>query len=306
MSFFGSIGHFLGKVASNPIVDAGLGLIPGVGPGIAAGAHVLGGLLNGGTPQNGVNGDFGQNKNTQTGGSQGLDANTQAQLKGIQNAYGQAGAAGPGSVLNGAAGYGTSAQTAGNLGFGALSGDPNASKQLMNPYIQNVIDANNANLAKTQLQTTNQINDQATKAGAFGGSRQGVAEGVALANNQQNNNALNANLLNNGYNTAMQQANTLAGYGLQGAQLNANLGFGGVGNQALWNAQQLRNGFIQPTGSQYSSTQNTNQNNGLQGTINGIGDILGLFKNRTKTPTSTPQMQMPASIDPGVYGGGMF
>lgn len=38
-------GHEVGKVASNPIVDAGLALIPGVGPGIAAGAAGLGRLM---------------------------------------------------------------------------------------------------------------------------------------------------------------------------------------------------------------------------------------------------------------------
>jgi hypothetical protein len=38
-------GHFVGKVASNPIVDAGLAMIPGVGPGVAAGAAGLGRLM---------------------------------------------------------------------------------------------------------------------------------------------------------------------------------------------------------------------------------------------------------------------
>src|SRR5689334_4371902 len=38
-------GHFVGKVASNPIVDTGLALIPGVGPGVAAGAAGLGRLM---------------------------------------------------------------------------------------------------------------------------------------------------------------------------------------------------------------------------------------------------------------------
>lgn len=56
---------------------------------------------------------------------------------------------------------------------------------LMNPYDQRVIDAKNANWQKTNLQTMNQVNDAATRAGAFGGSHHGVAEGVPLASNNQ-------------------------------------------------------------------------------------------------------------------------
>lgn len=39
------VGHTVGKVASNPIVDAGLAMIPGVGPGVAAAAGGLGRLM---------------------------------------------------------------------------------------------------------------------------------------------------------------------------------------------------------------------------------------------------------------------
>jgi hypothetical protein len=302
MSFFGGLIHGLGKIASNPLVDAGLSFIPGVGPVVAAGAHVLGGMMSGGNVQNGNNGDFGQNTNNKSSGGQSLDPHTQQQLGAIQNAYGQAGAAGPGPLLNGAAGYGTAAQQAGNLGFGALSGDPNAAKQLMNPYQQSVIDANNAQWQKTNAQDTNALNAQATAAGAFGGSRQGVAQGQMLANNAFNQQSQNAQLMNTGYQNAMNQASQLAGFGQQGAQMNANLGFGGVGNQALWNANMLKNGYMGPTGSTYSNSSNTNQNNGLQGTINGIGDILGLFKGSGSSPSS----YTPPTLDPSSFGGGMF
>lgn len=176
-----------------------------------------------------------------------VDTNTAGQLGQIHNAAVAAGAAGPGALLNGAGQYGTAAQTAGQTGLAAASGDPNALKGLMDPYTQSVIDANNANLAKTNAQGTNVLNAQATAANAFGGSRQGVAQGVMLSNNAMQNQALNAGLLNNQYNNAVQQGNNLAGLGFQGAQLNSNLGFGGVGN-GLWNLNALRQGYIQPTG----------------------------------------------------------
>lgn len=198
---------------------------------------------------------------TTNNGQQSVDTNTRNQLGAIQNAYGAAGAAGPGPLLTGAAGYGTTAQGAGNLGFGALTGNQNAINTLMNPYINTVIGANDANAAKAAQQGTNQLNAQATAAGAFGGSRQGVAEGTMLANNQMNLNTLNANLLNSGYGTAMGQASGLANLGFSGAGLNSQLGMQGVGNQSLWNAQQLRNGFIMPTGSNYGGAQSTASGN---------------------------------------------
>ncbi len=69
------------------------------------------------------------------------------------------------------------AQTAGGLGLSALTGDSTALGRLMNPYTETLNPIWNQ-LRSTTLQT---IGDQATAAGAYGGSRQGVAEGQALA-----------------------------------------------------------------------------------------------------------------------------
>lgn len=189
--------------------------------------------------------------------NQSVDTNTRQQLGGIQQAYSQAGLEGPSPLLTNAAGYGTAAQTAGNLGLGALSGDPTQMARLMNPYQQQVIDANNAQWQRTNLQTQNQVNDAATRAGAFGGSRQNVATGTALAANNLAQQGQTAGLLQSGYNNAVNQAGQLAGLGFQGAGLNANLGMGGVGSPAQWYADQLRKGFIMPTGGTSGGAQTT-------------------------------------------------
>lgn len=72
----------------------------------------------------------------------------------------------------------------------------------MNPYIQNVVnsvqDFGRQNLDRALTQTA----DQAISAKAFGGSRHGVQEGVATAQNNLNTNNLVANLLNSGYDRA--------------------------------------------------------------------------------------------------------
>jgi hypothetical protein len=210
--------------------------------------------------------DFGGNlshESTSSKNSSGVDDFTRGQLGNIWGAAQGAAAGGPGPLLTGAGQYGTSLQTGGQAGINALSGDPTAVAGLMNPYIQQVLDANNANWQKTNLQTMNQVNDAATRAGAFGGSRQGVTAGVALANNNMAQQTQTANLLNGGYQQAIQQAQALAGFGLQGAQLNSNLGFGGVGN-GLWGLNALRSGFIQPTGT-FSDTENHGTGYGING-----------------------------------------
>ena len=52
--------------------------------------------------------------------------------------------------------------------------------QYMNPYTQDVIDRTQADIARQQEMGLNQLGAQATAARAFGGSRHGVAEGVAM------------------------------------------------------------------------------------------------------------------------------
>ena len=48
----------------------------------------------------------------------------------------------------------------------------------MNPYTQNVIDRTQQDIMRQQQMAQNQLGAQASQAGAFGGSRHGVAEGV--------------------------------------------------------------------------------------------------------------------------------
>jgi len=177
-----------------------------------------------------------------------IDQATQGYMQQIRDAALAAGNAGPSPLVTGASDYNTALQTAGTLGVNAGSGDAAALSKLMNPYQQQVIDANNANWQHTNAATMQQINDAATRAGAFGGSRQGVATGVALANNNLAQQNQTAGLLSSGYNNAINQANQLTGYGLTGATNNANLGLGGVGSPQAWLMNLLKQGYIGPYG----------------------------------------------------------
>jgi hypothetical protein len=77
---------------------------------------------------------------------------------------------------------------------------------LMNPYTQSVIDPAVAQMRQglaTNLQT---IGKNASDVGAYGGSRQGVTEGVAQGQEAQAEGSLVSQLLNNQYNTAAGQS----------------------------------------------------------------------------------------------------
>lgn len=95
--------------------------------------------------------------------------------------------------------------------------NPGASAaNMMNPYQQQVVDATIRDVGNAAQMGLNQIGRQAQSAGAFGGSRQAIAEAEALKGfNQQ---ALDqvSRLNQQGYNQAMNNAFTAAS-GLQGA-----------------------------------------------------------------------------------------
>lgn len=190
---------------------------------------------------------IGGGKHKDKGTSQ-IDNPSIAYQEKIRQAAAGAGAAGPSPLVTGATGYNSGMMNAGNLGMGAMSGDPNAVNQMMNPYQQQVIGATNAQWDQNDQHTMNAVNDRATQAGAFGGSRNGVATGVALGQNNMNRNNAVSGLLYGGFNDTMNRANTLAGYGATGSANNANLGMGGVGSPQQWMMQQLKQGYMGPYG----------------------------------------------------------
>jgi hypothetical protein len=109
------------------------------------------------------------------------------------------------AVTNDVSNYNPSMVTPGSIGFervnapSFLQGDINA---YMNPYINNVENAALQRLEGATKQAVNRIGDQARSSGAFGGSRQGIAEGVALGEASRSAGELSANLRSQGFNTA--------------------------------------------------------------------------------------------------------
>ena len=75
----------------------------------------------------------------------------------------------------------TIAGQAGPYGFGAANQfiDPGVAESYMSPYMRNVLDVQKQQAARQFNEQAGQRASQAVRAGAFGGSRQGVMEGVA-------------------------------------------------------------------------------------------------------------------------------
>jgi hypothetical protein len=180
------------------------------------------------------------------------DPTSQARAQGIWQAGQAAAAAGYGAKATEAQDTFSGYQKAGNAGVAALSGDPNAQKQFMDPYQQGVIDQNAKGWQKTNQQTLNTVGDQATAGGAFGGGRHGVAEGVALSNNNAAEAQQRAQLLDTGFNNAAARENQVANLGFGGAQQNAQ-----VLSPEAYALQQQKNAFLGPQGQTSSGAQTT-------------------------------------------------
>ena len=111
--------------------------------------------------------------------------------------------------------------------LGTLVG-PDAFKQFMSPYQQEVIDTTLAEFDRQQAIADTALRDRAIQAGAFGGGREGVLAAEAARGAQMNRANLQANLLAQGF----QQAQAAAA-----ADLAARQGLGTYQSQ-LGQAQQ--------------------------------------------------------------------
>jgi hypothetical protein len=102
-----------------------------------------------------------------------------------------------------------------------LTGDVNA---YMNPYLQNVEQQALSRLDDQRLQALNRTGDQAIAANAFGGSRQGVMEGVTNAEAARAAGDLSANIRSAGFNQAQQAMQADQNRQLQGDLANQQAG----------------------------------------------------------------------------------
>ena len=154
---------------------------------------------------------------------------------------GGAGAFAPGqNIFNQAA----TGMTQAFQGAANAAGMPNVAA-FQNPYTQDVINRTQQDIARQQQQSFNTLGAQATAAGAFGGSRHGVAQGVMAGQYGQMAGDIAAQQRQAGFNTALQAAQQQQGQQLAAAGQMGNLagqafgmGQGITGMQQAYGAQQ--------------------------------------------------------------------
>lgn len=152
------------------------------------------------------------------------------------------------------------------MGYGQGAQNPNAVQGYMNPYLQASLQPQLAEMQRQYGISGAQGQSNATKAGAFGGSR----EALIFAENQRNKNIAMNQAIGQGYNTAYDVANknmqAAASLGMQGA---------GVGLQGLQGANQNYLTGLQgaQTGLQGVNTQLAGTAQGMQGAQVGLAGV---------------------------------
>jgi hypothetical protein len=134
-----------------------------------------------------------------------------------------------GNVFEAAAGLYNQAAAGPNIG------------QFMNPFTQDVVNRTGMDMARQATIGQNALGAQASAAGAFGGSRHGVAEGTMLGDFGRAFGDIAANLNQSGFNTALNAAQNqqgiqsgLAGQGFNfGQQINNQQSQQGAQQQAI-------------------------------------------------------------------------
>jgi len=207
-------------------------------------------------------------------GAQGL-TNAQAQA----NAYSQANM---GQSLY------TLGQGVGALGSAGDMYDPSGAQKFMNPYQQQVIDEAIKQINRQGQMSRQNLQGQATRADAFGGSRQGVQDAeIERTLSEQRNSAIVGGL-SQGYNQASTQAQQAfeQAQGRKLAQAQGYQGIGGLyGQQALQQAQLGQGGA------------------GLQGTLSGqLAGLSGMYGNIAgqQANISGQQAQLGQSLGQGI------
>ena len=176
--------------------------------------------------------------------------------------------------------------------YGGLTGFQPSAQQYMSPYTSEVIDRTQQDIARQQQMAQSQLGAQATAAGAFGGSRHGVAQGVMAGEYGRMAGDIAAQQRQRAYEQAMDTAFRTAGVQQAGAG-----GLAGLGGQLFGMGQQTQaaigaQGAFQRQLQQQMLDRAMQQYYGAAGApLSGLGAIsstLGSVPYGTTTTTSQP------------------
>lgn len=208
------------------------------------------------------------------------------------------------------AGYGAASALGAGQNFENKATDPGSVQAYMNPYLQNSLQPQLAEIQRQYGITGTQQAGQATQSGAFGGGRDAI---MAAENDRNKNTAMNTAIgqgYNTAFNNAQSQMNTGAQLGLQGAQA----GIQGAGQLGQLGTQQLaaQQGVLN-TQNQMGTQEQQNQQNVINQALQNYGNqqnysttqagnIMNLLR---ATPTSQTQTQYQAAPNAGTQMAGL-
>ena len=228
------------------------------------------------------------------GGAQVATPNPAPNAPGVQNTFQPQAQSGAPNVYNQSAGAYNSAL--GNTQQ-AMQG-PNIGR-FANPFTSMVTGQSLNDLERQRQMATNTMGAQATQAGAFGGSRHGVAEGATNEGFARQGANMFANLNNQGFNTALGAAQNQQNLQMQGAGQMGQLAGQGFGFGQQIAGQQAQQGGLQQGMQQMLIDAARNQYGGWAGSpqaslqpglaATGVGGGLGEgTSNQTQTNSSSP------------------
>ena len=136
------------------------------------------------------------------------------------------------------------ASSANMQAFNTYSNPAAAAANMMNPYNQQVVDATLRDVGNAAMMGQNQLDAQAQAAGAYGGSRHGIAQAEALKGYQQQALDQVSRLRQQGYQQSINNA------------FNAASGLQNVGNQAFGMGNTLADRQMQQGQMQQQAMQN--------------------------------------------------
>jgi hypothetical protein len=210
----------------------------------------------------------------------------------------------------GAAGMGTMEGLTAGQRLQNQSTNPYAVGAYMDPYIQNALNP------ALQLQNQNYgmqgaaQQGAATQAGAFGGSRNALMQGLNQQNQMLANNQLIGNAYNTAFNNAQNQMNQVAQTGLQGAQtgISGANALAGIGGQQLA-AQQGILGLQNQYGTQQQQNAQNVINQGMQNyataqqyPMTQLQQLKGLISGVPVSDVTTTQQQAAPSTSAALAG----
>jgi len=163
-----------------------------------------------------------------------------------------------------------------DIGFGFNPGtfDPNSAQGFFNPFDQQVIQGIQSDFDRQRALASNQVDEAATRAGIFGGSRAGVMDALTQGEIGRNEAQALGQFRNQGFQNAMQQA------------MNAFQSQQGLGLQSAFGQQQ----------GQVAGEQLGQQSMGQL--LGGIGQLGGMFGNIANLGEMERQIQSMQNMDP--------